>query len=50
MTIGNEGRLAVTISGDRDYTSVRAAGDLVLAGELDLDVRGTLTRAPSSRS
>ncbi|MEU2615840.1 S8 family serine peptidase [Micromonospora sp. NPDC007271] len=43
VTIGNKGRLAVTISGDHDYTSVRAAGDLVLAGELALDVRGTLT-------
>ncbi|MFU8874306.1 S8 family serine peptidase [Micromonospora sp. SL4-19] len=43
VSIGREGRLAVTISGDRDYTSVRAAGDLVLAGELSLDVRGKLT-------
>lgn len=42
-TIGKEGRVAVTISGDRDYTSVRAAGNLVLDGELDLDVRGKLT-------
>jgi subtilase-type serine protease len=42
-TIGRAGRLAVTISGDRDYTSVRAAGALALAGELDLDVRGRLT-------
>jgi hypothetical protein len=33
----------VTIRGDRDYTSVQAAGDLVLDGELTLDVRGALT-------
>ncbi|MFC4018730.1 S8 family serine peptidase [Micromonospora sp. GCM10011542] len=43
VNIGREGRLAVTISGDHDYTSVRAAGQLALAGELDLDVRGSLT-------
>jgi autotransporter-associated beta strand protein len=43
VDIGREGRLAVTISGDHDYTSVRAAGELALAGELDLDVRGPLT-------
>ncbi|MFE9695069.1 S8 family serine peptidase [Micromonospora sp. NPDC005806] len=43
VSIGQEGRLAVTISGDGDYTSVRAAGELALAGELDLDVRGSLT-------
>ncbi|MFI9604978.1 hypothetical protein ACIHCX_34970 [Streptomyces sp. NPDC052043] len=42
-TIGKQGRVAVTISGDRDYTSVRAAGNLVLDGELDLNVRGKLT-------
>jgi autotransporter-associated beta strand protein len=42
-TIGKQGRVAVTISGDRDHTSVRAAGKLVLNGELDLDVRGKLT-------
>ena len=44
VSIGRDGRLAVTIRGDRDYTSVRAAGDLVLDGELTLDVRGALTR------
>ncbi|PSK67147.1 Extracellular serine protease [Micromonospora sp. MH33] len=43
VTIGRAGRLAVTISGQHDYTSVRAAGALALAGELDLDVRGRLT-------
>jgi subtilase-type serine protease len=43
VTIGRDGHVAVTIRGDSDYTSVRAAGDLVLAGELTLDVRGALT-------
>jgi autotransporter-associated beta strand protein len=43
VSIGRDGRLAVTIRGDRDYTSVQAAGDLVLDGELTLDVRGALT-------
>jgi autotransporter-associated beta strand protein len=43
VRIGGEGRLAATISGDSDYTSVRAAGDLVLHGNLNLDVHGTLT-------
>jgi subtilase-type serine protease len=43
VSIGGNGRLAVTIRGDRDYTSVRAAGDLVLDGELTLDVREALT-------
>jgi subtilase-type serine protease len=44
VRIGGDGRLAATISGDSDYTSVRAAGDLVLRGKLHLDVHGTLTR------
>jgi len=43
VTIGRDGRFAVTIRGDSDYTSVQAAGDLLLAGELTLDVRGALT-------
>jgi autotransporter-associated beta strand protein len=43
VRIGREGRLAATVSGDSDHTSVRAAGDLVLAGKLHLDVRGALT-------
>jgi autotransporter-associated beta strand protein len=43
VSIGRDGGLAVTIRGDGDYTSVRAAGDLVLDGELTLDVRGALT-------
>lgn len=43
VIVGREGRLAVTIRGDDDYTSVRADGDLVLDGELSLDVRATLT-------
>ena len=34
----------MTIRGDRDHTSVRAAGDLELSGKLTLDVRGPLTR------
>ena len=33
----------MTVSGDDDYTSVRAKGDLVLDGDLSLDVRGDLT-------
>jgi autotransporter-associated beta strand protein len=41
VRIGGEGRLVATISGDSDYTSVRAAGDLVLNGNLHLDVHGT---------
>jgi len=44
VSVGRKGRVAVTIRGDDDYTSVRAAGDLVLAGELALDVDGALTR------
>jgi autotransporter-associated beta strand protein len=43
VAVGRQGRLAVTVSGDDDYTSVRAAGDLVLDGDLSLDVRGDLT-------
>jgi subtilase-type serine protease len=43
VTIGRDGRLAVTIRGDRDYTSVRAAGDLELEGDLTLDVHGPLS-------
>ena len=44
VSIGRKGRFAVTIRGDRDYTSVRAAGDLELDGRLALDVDGALTR------
>ncbi|MFC3499976.1 S8 family serine peptidase [Micromonospora krabiensis] len=43
VTISRAGRVAITICGDHDYTSVRAAGDLVLDGELALDVRARLT-------
>lgn len=50
VSVGRKGRVAVTIRGDDDYTSVRAAGDVVLAGELTLDVHGSLTRAPCSGS
>ena len=44
MSVGRKGRVAVTISDDDDYTSVRAAGDVELGGELALDVDGTLSR------
>jgi hypothetical protein len=43
VRVGREGRVAVTIRSEDDYTSVRAAGDLVLAGELAVDVVGALT-------
>jgi autotransporter-associated beta strand protein len=43
VSVGRKGRVAVTIRGDDDYTSVRAAGDLGLAGALALDVDGSLT-------
>jgi subtilase-type serine protease len=43
VIVDRPGRLAVTINGDTDYTSVHAAGNLVLDGELSLDVRGDLT-------
>jgi subtilase-type serine protease len=43
VRIARAGRLAVTVRGDSDYTSVGAAGDLVLDGELDMDVQGSLT-------
>jgi autotransporter-associated beta strand protein len=43
VSVGSKGRVAVTIRSDDDYTSVRAAGDLVLDGELALDVDGALT-------
>ncbi|MEF3404907.1 S8 family serine peptidase [Agromyces sp. CCNWLW203] len=42
VSVSGGGGLAITISGGDDYTSVRAAGDLVLSGELDLDVRAPL--------
>jgi subtilase-type serine protease len=43
VRIARAGRLAVTVRGDDDYTNVVAAGDLVLDGELDVDVQGSLT-------
>jgi autotransporter-associated beta strand protein len=43
VRIDSGGRLAATVSGDTDYTSVRAAGDLVLRGNLHVDARGPLT-------
>ena len=39
----DKGRVAITVNGDDDYTSVQAAGDLVLDGKLDLSVDGALT-------
>jgi subtilase-type serine protease len=42
VSIGSGGSLAVTIWGDSDYTSVAAAGPLVLGGELVLNVQGPL--------
>jgi hypothetical protein len=43
VSVAREGRVAVTIRSDNDYTSVQAAGDLVLDGRLTLDVQGALT-------
>jgi autotransporter-associated beta strand protein len=43
VSVGRKGRVAVTIRSDDDYTSVRAAGDLDLDGELVPDVDGALT-------
>jgi subtilase-type serine protease len=43
VSVAREGRVAVTIRSDDNYTSVQAAGDLVLDGELTLDVQGALT-------
>jgi autotransporter-associated beta strand protein len=44
VRIGGDGRLAVTVSGDRSSTSVRAVGDVVLKGNLHVDAHGPLTR------
>ena len=44
VRIGREGRVVVTVRSDTDYTSVEAKGDLVLDGELVLDVQGALTQ------
>ena len=43
VSVARNGRVAVTIRDDDDYTSVASAGDLVLDGELDLAVNGELT-------
>src|SRR5262249_12014240 len=43
VRIDRAGGLAATVSGDRDYTSVRAAGDVVVHGNLRLDAHGPLT-------
>jgi autotransporter-associated beta strand protein len=44
VLIGRNAKLAVTVRGANDYTSVEADGDLVLDGELLLDVRGALAQ------
>ena len=44
VRIGRKGGVAATIRSDRDYTSVQAAGDVSLDGDLTLDVRGVLPR------
>jgi autotransporter-associated beta strand protein len=44
VRIGGKGGVAATIRSDRDYTSVRAAGDVSLDGDLSLDARGVLPR------
>ena len=44
VRIGREGTLATTLSGDGHHTSVRAAGDLALRGNLHVDAHGPLTR------
>jgi subtilase-type serine protease len=44
VRIGREGRVAVTVRSAGDYTSVEAKGDLVLDGELVLDVQGALAQ------
>lgn len=44
VSVRRDGGVAVTIRTAGDYTSVRADGDLVLDGELALDVQGTLAR------
>ncbi len=43
LRVGKKGRFLATIYSDSDYTSVLAAGDLVLDGDLALDVQGDLT-------
>ena len=44
LRIGRMARFVTTVSGRRDYTSVLAAGDLMLDGDLAVDVQGHLTR------
>ena len=43
VRIGGAGRLAVTVKSATDYSKLRADGDLVLGGQLVLDVQGPLT-------
>jgi autotransporter-associated beta strand protein len=44
VRIGPGGRVAVTVRSDSDYTSVAAAGDVAVDGELVLDVQAPLTQ------
>jgi subtilase-type serine protease len=44
VLIDRNGKLAVTVRSATDYTSVEADGDLVLDGELILDVQGPLAQ------
>ncbi len=44
VTVRRDGDVAVTVRSASDYTSVEADGDLVLDGELTLDVQGTLAK------
>jgi subtilase-type serine protease len=44
VSIGRNGKLAVTVRSASDYTSVDAGGDLVLDGQLVLDVQGALAQ------
>gem|GEM_PF-3358337 len=42
VRLGGAGRLVVAVQGANEYTRLRADGDLVLGGELVLDVQGDL--------
>ena len=44
VRIGREGKVAATVRSASDYTSVEADGNLVLDGELTLDVRSPLAQ------
>jgi hypothetical protein len=47
VRIGNGGRLAVTVRGANDYTSVQAADDLLLDGALVVDMQGAVAPGTS---